>query len=489
MMPPRLWLLLLLAAEASCISEPRVAQGSPWRSNSSHGTSECTVPAVDARALSVSALGSRCAASATPLLIRNLLEKPGWRAAAAVLGDRGELLASDLGAVMVRLSVGSYLAQGPEAQSKELDDLKLEFLRKVWGTAGSTEGEDTNAVSGASLGSQVRRQVGMGEARPVVPLGDFVAALGEDGGVPEDVYVFHNVSASVGLSELLAPLQSLWREVTFAYIDRARNPHGDGLESAISKERLRAARRAERQRRRLRATDSEMGPLRSLTRLGVGGTGSGTPFHDHELALNVAFAGRKHWLIAAPETDLIHASPHELLHRILPSTQFQEAWKRLETSKRAWSCTQLPGEVVYLPDRFLHATINLEEGIAAAVQCENTDPRTNLTALNALIVHASEGAGDALGPCGTQWASPWTGLDASQSIEALHELLRQSGEANVRGPDGLAPADVAARWGSVRVAQALATHGAAFVLRHADTAEEYGHRRLAAFIKESLLHN
>jgi hypothetical protein len=444
------------------------------------------VPTVDARTLSVGALASRCAASATPLLIRNLLEKPGWRTAASVLGDRGELLASDLGAEMVRLSVGSYLAQGPEAASKELDDLKLAFLRKAWAT-GSTEGEEAKSASAAALRSQVYRQVRTGEARPAVPLGDFVAALGEEGGVPEDVYVFHNVSASVGLSELLAPLETLWREVTLAYIDRTRNQHGDELESAASRrQNPRAARRAERQRRRRRAVDTELGPLESLTRLGVGGTGSGTPFHDHELAINVAFGGRKRWLIAAPQTDLVHASPHELLHSILPSSQFQEAWSRLENSERAWSCTQLPGEAMYLPDRFLHATVNLEEGLAAAVQCENTDPRTNLSALNALVVHASEGAGDALGPCGTQWASPWAGLDASRSVEALHELLRQSGEANVRGADGLAPADVAARWGSVRVAQALASHGTAFVSHHADTAEAYGHRRLAAFIRESL---
>jgi hypothetical protein len=28
--------------------------------------------------------------------------------------------------------------------------------------------------------------------------------------------------------------------------------------------------------------------------------GTGTPFHDHELAINMAFAGRKRWLVARP---------------------------------------------------------------------------------------------------------------------------------------------------------------------------------------------
>lgn len=479
-MPP--WpfsLLLLLAVGLSCTARGDTS----WRTNTSHATSECTLPTVDARSLSPGALASRCAGSATPLRIQNLLEKPGWRDAASVLGSRGKLLLSSLGTEMVRISVGSYLAQGPEAQTQELDEAKLAFLRRVWGTPARA---GTGGEAAIALRSQVQQQVQKGDASPLVQLGHFVAALEQDGAVPEDVYVFHNVSASVALAEVVAPLVSLWREVTVAHIDRARKQRGNGLESAALQQTSRAARRAARQLRRLSAVDTELGPLRALTRLGVGGTGSGTPFHDHELALNVAFAGRKHWLIAAPETELIHASPHELLHRILPSSQFQTAWRRLESSERAWSCTQLPGEVVYLPDRFLHATVNLDEGLAVAVQCENTDPRTNLTALNALVVHASEGAGDALGPCGTRWASPWAGLDASQSIEALHELLRQSGEANVRGADGLAPADVAARWGSVRVAQALASHGAAFTVLHSQTAEAYGHRGLAAFIQSSL---
>ena len=59
---------------------------------------------------------------------------------------------------------------------------------------------------------------------------------------------------------------------------------------------------------------------------------------------------------------------------------------------------------MFIPEQFLHATVNLEEGVAAAVQCDNTDPRTNLTALNALVVHASEEAHAALGPCGVSSA-------------------------------------------------------------------------------------
>jgi hypothetical protein len=61
------------------------------------------------------------------------------------------------------------------------------------------------------------------------------------------------------------------------------------------------------------------------------------------------------------------------------------------------SGTQHAGEMVFVPERYLHATVNLEPTVAAAVQCENADPRTNLSTLNSLIVHASEGARTLLG--------------------------------------------------------------------------------------------
>ena len=68
------------------------------------------MPVVEARALSLKALAGRCARAKTPLLIRGLLAKPRWRAAAGALGNRSALLAA-FGAEEVRLSLGTYLAQ------------------------------------------------------------------------------------------------------------------------------------------------------------------------------------------------------------------------------------------------------------------------------------------------------------------------------------------------------------------------------------------
>eukprot|EP01047_Picozoa_sp_COSAG01_P051887 COSAG01_NODE_5398_length_4288_cov_3.443781_3_plen_82_part_00 len=63
-----------------------------------------------------------------------------------------------------------------------------------------------------------------------------------------------------------------------------------------------------------------------------------------------------------------------------------------------------------------------------AVQCENDDLRIQLSTLNALVVHASRGARQQLGPCGQAWQSPWAGLDDEQAIDALGVLLRKQPE-------------------------------------------------------------
>ena len=44
--------------------------------------------------------------------------------------------------------------------------------------------------------------------------------------------------------------------------------------------------------------------LTPLTRLGVGGTGTGSPFHDHLHAFNFGFAGRKRWLVVSTRVAL-----------------------------------------------------------------------------------------------------------------------------------------------------------------------------------------
>ena len=179
-------------------------------------------------------------------------------------------------------------------------------------------------------------------------MGDWLTAL-RDGTAPPDSYVFHNVSGGM-VAQALAPLHTLWDNVASTQFALRRPP----------------------------PWQSPVQPP-ALTRLGVGGSGSGAPFHDHDvLALNVAFAGRKRWLVTRPcrpncqipffKGGAAVYHPEKLLRQAqLPA----EALRKLGAGEDTWDCTQHPGEVVFVPELFLHATINLDESVAVAVQCND----------------------------------------------------------------------------------------------------------------------
>lgn len=197
------------------------------------------------------------------------------------------------------------------------------------------------------------------------------------------------------------------------------------------------------------------GRLHAITRIGVGGTNSGIPFHAHELALNIVFGGRKLWLVARPNDHQAWDDLHETTRLnwgalgwtrrswegeepppdsddmdwadlssrqvqaaiqlgyteltwdaedrdqedwedLLPAEEARiqeyvsmledsnenmgdnfdgaidngalEDWRRREGQGHAWRCTQQPGEVVFVPQGFLHTTINVDESFAVAIQ-------------------------------------------------------------------------------------------------------------------------
>ena len=328
-----------------------------WRANATHATTACNMPVLEAGGeLSTDALVQRLVAATTPLLIRGLLDLPEWASQAGALGNRSALLAQ-FGDEQVQLSVATLLSHGPE--STTLDDKKLSFMREVW----SAEGGST------TLSDTVERQVRAGEARPRVRLADWLSAL-RDGTAPTDAYVFQNISRGPIAQQALGPLHELWQRVAFAQFAQRRGSPWVGADPP------------------------------ALTRLGVGGSGSGAPFHDHDVvALNVAFAGRRRWLVTRP------CSPHcripfrqggaAVYHPEALLTEADElpsaALEQLAPGEDTWDCTQHPGEVVFLPEGFLHATINLDESVAVAVQCDDgSDPRVGFAELNALIVHANE---------------------------------------------------------------------------------------------------
>jgi hypothetical protein len=318
-----------------------------WLANASHPTAglaaRCSMPVLDAAGLGVLELAAACARAVTPLLIRGLLRSPAWAAWASgttVLTNRSSLLRI-FGGEPVGVSVAPLLGYGPEARSAELDAKRLGFITRAWPADGSTFRDGL---------------LGQAAPTPVVELREFAAAL-RGGAMPPDAYCFSNVSGRP-LTAPLAPHRALWRATVLAQQSAPeREAHAWALaESPVA------------------ADLPDTGLLQSLTRLGLGGTGSGVPWHGHVLAFNLVFAGRKRWLVrgasAAAVPGLKNDGPADLLERVLPSTAFGEVWRRLEGEDEAWECTQQAGEAVLVPEKFIHTIVNLEETLAFAVQGE-----------------------------------------------------------------------------------------------------------------------
>ena len=292
-----------------------------WRMNTSHNSAGCNLPVLDAVKLPRSEVVRRLAGADTPLLIRGLLDLPDWRAQASAFGNRSALI-ERFSHERMQLSVGALLSHGPE--STQLDGKKLSFMQQAW-----------DAVPGSVLGDRVQQQVRTGKAKPQVELGDWLAALRE-GSAPTDAYVFQNISGGL-VAQALLPLHALWRDTVYAQFDRRQRSEWAGRDPP------------------------------ALTRLGVGGSGSGAPFHDHDvIALNVAFAGRKRWLITRPCRPNckipFRAGGAAVYHPAMllsDETEPPNALRFLGEGGDTWDCTQYPGEVVFVPEGVHPLLLNL----------------------------------------------------------------------------------------------------------------------------------
>jgi hypothetical protein len=87
---------------------------------------------------------------------------------------------------------------------------------------------------------------------------------------------------------------------------------------------------------------------------GIAGPGSGVPFHIHGPTFAETIYGRKRWFLyppsARPEFD--------------PDTTtlqwFLNKYPHLSERNKPYECTLLPGEVIYLPSQWWHATLNVD---------------------------------------------------------------------------------------------------------------------------------
>lgn len=124
-----------------------------------------------------------------------------------------------------------------------------------------------------------------------------------------------------------------------------------------------------------------------VTRLAIGGVGSGVYFHSHGLALNAVFHGRKRWWIesasqpasrgrAPPtrsESSVVLNEVGAALDAAMPMARWvTDVWDARADLVERWQrdgfeCVQLRGELMYVPSKLRHAVVNQELTLAMAM--------------------------------------------------------------------------------------------------------------------------
>jgi len=95
--------------------------------------------------------------------------------------------------------------------------------------------------------------------------------------------------------------------------------------------------------------------------LAIGGARSGAPLHYHKAALNTLVYGRKAWWLAPPR-DAAYSST--------PVARWAEGGPERYASagRTLLRCEQRAGDVLYLPDFWGHAVLNLQPSVGVATE-------------------------------------------------------------------------------------------------------------------------
>lgn len=111
---------------------------------------------------------------------------------------------------------------------------------------------------------------------------------------------------------------------------------------------------------------------------GIGNRGSGVQWHTHGPGFSEALHGRKHWVLYPPHHPPPHYHPDESsrnwMEYVYTNTSKLlkvekrsniEAWRKgdehlVAHGGRPYECTLHPGDLIYFPDRWHHATINCD---------------------------------------------------------------------------------------------------------------------------------
>ncbi|XP_042208970.1 jmjC domain-containing protein 8-like [Homarus americanus] len=90
---------------------------------------------------------------------------------------------------------------------------------------------------------------------------------------------------------------------------------------------------------------------------GLAGPGTGVPFHFHGPGFAETIWGRKRWFMYPPDVNPNFHPNRTTLQWLI------EDYPKMKDDPNLYECTLLPGEIIYFPDKWWHATLNLDSSV------------------------------------------------------------------------------------------------------------------------------
>ena len=91
--------------------------------------------------------------------------------------------------------------------------------------------------------------------------------------------------------------------------------------------------------------------------IGVAAAGSGVPFHFHGPGFAETLHGRKRWFLYAPENRPKFDTEKSTLRWLV------EDYPQLKNDGLMLECILEPFDIIYFPDRWWHATLNVDNAV------------------------------------------------------------------------------------------------------------------------------
>ncbi len=91
---------------------------------------------------------------------------------------------------------------------------------------------------------------------------------------------------------------------------------------------------------------------------GIGGSGSGVPFHTHGAVFAEVLVGAKRWFLAPPGHKPVF-NPNETSLRWLHDAEA----RALFPEPPLYDCTLEPGEVLFIDAQWWHSTLNIGDTV------------------------------------------------------------------------------------------------------------------------------